>query len=204
MTSVQIVNGEMAMKISEVVNNARAGIIYGDLIRKQPGQPELLISGVVNEHWPHSLGKFILVPALVAALSVSGPASAGDTSPLSTAYSIAQMIYNIRNLSKHGAQEEATQELRNVLRSIEGHPNQSKILPLIKQGLQEPDDSESDNTPVAETLKQIKNPDGKLKWALVSKTNGRPLQYFDGSDKPSKEWVNKVERRVHSFSKALT
>lgn len=39
------------------------------------------------------------------------------------------------------------------------------------------------------------------KWALVSKTTGKPLQYYHGSGYPSKEWISKVERRVHSFSK---
>lgn len=48
---------------------------------------------------------------------------------------------------------------------------------------------------VNETLKRVKG-----KWALVSKTTGRPLQYYHGSGHPSKEWVSKVERRVHSFS----
>ena len=38
------------------------------------------------------------------------------------------------------------------------------------------------------------------RWALVSKTNpDKVLQYYRGHGKPSKEWVSKVERRVHSF-----
>jgi len=46
-----------------------------------------------------------------------------------------------------------------------------------------------------ETLTKV---DGK--WALVSKTNpDKVLQYYRGHGKPSKEWVSKVERRVHSF-----
>jgi phosphopantetheine adenylyltransferase len=48
---------------------------------------------------------------------------------------------------------------------------------------------------VNETLKRVNG-----KWALVSKSTGRPLQYYHGSGHPSKEWVSKVERRVHSFS----
>jgi hypothetical protein len=50
---------------------------------------------------------------------------------------------------------------------------------------------------VNETLKKVKG-----KWALVSKSTGRPLQYYHGSGHPSKEWVSKVERRVHSFSES--
>jgi len=51
---------------------------------------------------------------------------------------------------------------------------------------------------VNETLKKVKG-----KWALVSKTTGKPLQYYHGSGHPSKEWVNKVERRVHSFESIM-
>jgi len=48
---------------------------------------------------------------------------------------------------------------------------------------------------VTETLKKVNG-----KWALVSKSNPKKvLQYYKGSGKPSKEWVSKVERRVHSF-----
>jgi hypothetical protein len=48
-----------------------------------------------------------------------------------------------------------------------------------------------------ETLRQVNG-----KWALVSKSNpDKVLQYYDGpkGKRPSKEWVAKVERRVHSF-----
>lgn len=50
-----------------------------------------------------------------------------------------------------------------------------------------------------ETLKKVNG-----KWALVSKKNPRKvLQYYHGSGHPSKEWVSKVERRVHSFSEGV-
>jgi 5'(3')-deoxyribonucleotidase len=46
-----------------------------------------------------------------------------------------------------------------------------------------------------ETLKKVKG-----KWALVSRHNPKKvLQYYHGSQHPSKNWVSKVERRVHSF-----
>lgn len=52
---------------------------------------------------------------------------------------------------------------------------------------------------VNETLKRVKG-----KWALVSKSNPKKvLQYYHGSGHPSKEWVSKVERRVHSFSEGV-
>ena len=51
------------------------------------------------------------------------------------------------------------------------------------------------NITVDETLKKVKG-----KWALVSKHDpNKVLQYYHGSGHPSKEWISKVERRVHSF-----
>lgn len=47
---------------------------------------------------------------------------------------------------------------------------------------------------LSETLKQVKG-----RWALVSKTTGRPLAYYKGSGKPSSEWVAKQERRIQYF-----
>lgn len=50
---------------------------------------------------------------------------------------------------------------------------------------------------INETLKRVNG-----KWALVSKTNpDKVLQYYQGpgDKKPSDEWVNNVERRIHSF-----
>ena len=49
-----------------------------------------------------------------------------------------------------------------------------------------------------ETLKKVKG-----KWALVSRHKPeKVLQYYHGSGHPSKEWVSKVERRIHSFSES--
>jgi len=39
------------------------------------------------------------------------------------------------------------------------------------------------------------------KWALVSKSDpDKVLQYYHGKDHPSKEWEEKVERRIHAFA----
>ena len=51
-----------------------------------------------------------------------------------------------------------------------------------------------------ETLKKVNG-----RWALVSRKNPRKvLQYYRGSGHPSKAWVSKVERRVHSFSETIS
>ncbi len=57
-----------------------------------------------------------------------------------------------------------------------------------------------ENEQINEVLKQVTDPDGKKKWALVSKKNpDKVLRYYDGEGKPSQDWVNKVERRVKYF-----
>lgn len=45
-----------------------------------------------------------------------------------------------------------------------------------------------------EHLKQVNG-----KWAIVSKTSGKPLRYYDGEGKPSVEWVAKQEREIEFF-----
>jgi hypothetical protein len=51
-----------------------------------------------------------------------------------------------------------------------------------------------------EMLKQVKTPEGKTKWAVVSKSDpSKVLQYYQGEGKPSKEWFDKVERRIQYF-----
>lgn len=51
---------------------------------------------------------------------------------------------------------------------------------------------------ISETLKKVKG-----KWALVSRHDPKKvLQYYHGAGHPSKEWISKVERRVHSFSES--
>lgn len=66
-----------------------------------------------------------------------------------------------------------------------------KLYKLLQSSMNPDQEEELD-----ETLKRVKG-----KWALVSRKNPKKvLQYYHGSGHPSKEWVNKVERRVHSFS----
>ena len=59
----------------------------------------------------------------------------------------------------------------------------------------------SEFTNIDETLKKVKG-----RWALVSKSNPKKvLQYYRGpkDERPSDEWVRKVERRVHAFEDVL-
>lgn len=80
---------------------------------------------------------------------------------------------------------------------IELDPDHWVSLPVALRAVQarDADALMRESTPVDETLKKIKD-----RWALVSKHNPKKvLQYYKGSGHPSKEWVNKVERRVHAF-----
>jgi hypothetical protein len=37
------------------------------------------------------------------------------------------------------------------------------------------------------------------KWAIVSKSTGRPLRYYKGEGKPGDEWVNSQEKSIEFF-----
>ena len=45
----------------------------------------------------------------------------------------------MKNYGAAGLQGEATQEFNNIMRTIQGHPNQSKLYPLIKDIIKSPD-----------------------------------------------------------------
>lgn len=48
-------------------------------------------------------------------------------------------------------------------------------------------------------LKQVNG-----RWALVSKTTGKPLAYHKGEGKPSNEWVRKQEARIQFFKHGMS
>ena len=85
--------------------------------------------GLVNE------GKLSrsLVTALAFALAIPGVSTAEDTA--SDAYDLARQIYKVKDITRAGVEEEATGEIKNILRTIQGHPNQSKILDIFKNTL---------------------------------------------------------------------
>jgi hypothetical protein len=88
-----------------------------------------------------------LAGALMAALS-TGPAQADfnypQTQPEPTvaakAIGIIRMINNYKNYSQEGLEAEARQEFNNILRSINGHSNHSKLYPIIKNMIQNPEE----------------------------------------------------------------
>lgn len=73
-----------------------------------------------------------------------------------------------------------------------------KLLPLLKRmglklkDIDQPVSEAYRATDLFEYLRKIHK-----RWAIVSKKEGRPLVYFKGEGKPSKEWVKKQERRIN-------
>ena len=84
-----------------------------------------------------------VIAALVSALS--SPAAADynhpnnqqkEISPVGQALIIYRKLFNMQKYGQAGLEAEATQELNNIMRSIQGHPNQSKLYPVIKDIIQ--------------------------------------------------------------------
>ena len=97
---------------------------------------------ILNEDWKNNAA----VAALIAALST--PAQAYENPPqpepsiAAKALSIYRMANRYKNYNDAALQGEATQELHNILRSIQGHPNQSKLLPVIRDIIKSSDTEE--------------------------------------------------------------
>lgn len=68
----------------------------------------------------------------------------------------------------------------------------AEAVELAKESLNE--DQEAEN--LLEFLRKIRK-----RWAIVSKRGDRPLVYFDGEGKPSKDWVERQERRIRKRKK---
>jgi hypothetical protein len=76
-----------------------------------------------------------------------------------------------------------------------------KLMPLLKRlglKIKDIDPQGIDEAVAAEDLFEYLRKIHK-RWAIVSKREGRPLVYFKGEGKPSKEWVKKQERRINYF-----
>ena len=86
-----------------------------------------------------------IMAALIAALSTPAkadfnyPNTEPQVSPAAQALGIFRKINKLKNYGAAGLQGEATQEFNNIMRTIQGHPNQSKLYPLIKDIIKSPD-----------------------------------------------------------------
>jgi len=80
-----------------------------------------------------SLGRTALVGVLAAALSMVPAPAQAEPSDAAKALGIYRTINRYKDYNSAALEGEANQELMNILRSIQGHPNQSKLLPIIKK-----------------------------------------------------------------------
>jgi hypothetical protein len=79
------------------------------------------------------LGKSALVGVLAAALSMVASPAQAEPSDAAKALGIYRTINRYKDYDRAALEGEARQELGNILRTIQGHPNQSKLLPIIKK-----------------------------------------------------------------------
>jgi hypothetical protein len=114
-----------------------------------------------------------VMAALVAALSTPAkadfnyPNTQPEVSPAAQALGIFRKINKMKNYGEAGLQGEATQELHNILRSIQGHPNQSKLYPLIKDIIKSP------NTNVEPQLPPLQEPEQSVNERKKAKKKKR-------------------------------
>jgi hypothetical protein len=86
-----------------------------------------------GESMNEGLGRTALVGMLAAALSMVPAPSQAEPSDAAKALGIYRTINRYKDYNSAALEGEARQELMNILRSIQGHPNQSKLLPIIKK-----------------------------------------------------------------------
>lgn len=79
------------------------------------------------------IGKSALVGVLAAALSMVATPAAAEPSDAAKALGIYRTINRYKDYDSAALEGEARQELGNILRAIQGHPNQSRLLPIIKK-----------------------------------------------------------------------
>jgi len=86
-----------------------------------------------GESVQEGIGNSALVGALAAALSMSPNAANAESSDAANALRIYRTIHQYKNYDDAAFKAEAQQELMNILRTLQGHPNQSQILSIVKK-----------------------------------------------------------------------
>ena len=122
-----------------------------------------------------------LIGALITALSLPAradfnyPNTEPQVSPAAMALGIFRKINKMKNYGAAGLEGEATQEFNNIMRTIQGHPNQSKLYPLIKDIIKSPD------TDVEPQLPQLQEPEQSVNERKKSKKKRSKRRYPLGS-----------------------
>jgi len=108
--------------------------------------------------------------------------------------------YVAKTLLGPNAKADDVLSVESILDKLNGNPEKEEMIKDWKEEMEKEGHKIGD-----EHLKEV-NLEETLahrngKWCLVSRKDpSKVLQYYHGSGRPSKEWVSKVERRVHSFS----
>lgn len=101
-----------------------------------------------GESVQEGIGKSALVGVLAAALSMVSAPAAAEPSDAAKALGIYRTVNRYKDYDRAALEGEANQELMNVLRAIQGHPNQSKLLPIIKKMITSDDNSTEELPPM--------------------------------------------------------
>jgi hypothetical protein len=101
-----------------------------------------------GESMQESIGKSTLVGVLAAALSMVATPAAAEPSDAAKALGIYRTVNRYKDYNSAALEGEANQELMNILRAIQGHPNQSKLLPIIKKMITSDDNGTEDLPPM--------------------------------------------------------
>jgi hypothetical protein len=110
-----------------------------------------------------------VMAALIAALSTPAkadfnyPNTEPQVSPAAQALGIFRKINKMKNYGAAGLEGEATQEFNNIMRAIQGHPNQSKLYPLIKDIIKSPETNVEPQLPPLQEPEQSVNERKKAK-----------------------------------------
>ena len=74
--------------------------------------------------------------------------AAAEPSDAAKALGIYRTVNRYKDYNSAALEGEANQELMNILRAIQGHPNQSKLLPIIKKMITSDDNSTEELPPM--------------------------------------------------------
>ena len=81
------------------------------------------------------------------------PGQQQEMNPAARALSIYRTINRMKGYGEEGFKAEAQQEFNNIMRSIQGHPNQSKIFPILKDMIKDDTEQQDKEVPVPNTEK---------------------------------------------------
>lgn len=120
--------------------------------------------GGLEEGWKTNA----LVTALTAALAMPAHSEPNpDLAPAAQALGIWRMVNKMKGYDSNAAKAEAQQELMNILRAMQGHPNQSKIYPIVKDMIKTAPGEEE-----PEQLPPLTDPENTVKEQLLAAEQG--------------------------------